>query len=163
MRDIDCRRNLFRTYSTPFTIGYHHARLVMNRQFYGARRGLPTSLFDIPYLVGYYEEPRWVQRWSASVIDDELFLFATHTLRFCGTEGAFRDLLNWRRYNICAHIRTESQHSQMNEDSLIRKQYECLYTIRRELVEMRNHWLRRTGNSPTDTPEPFRLSMILHF
>ncbi len=78
----------------------------MNRHFYGAPHGLALSTFDTTCWLGLHE-PRWAQKWSARVIDDELFLSATHTLRFDGTEENFRAVLDEREHIICAHVNTE--------------------------------------------------------
>ncbi|KAI5864103.1 hypothetical protein GGS23DRAFT_562968 [Durotheca rogersii] len=85
-------------------ISYRHARLVMNQHFYGPQGGLPSSVFDVEYRAGCSDP--WTQKWSAMVVDDELFLSATHTLAFTGHDLEFRTYLNQHTHQICVHVGT---------------------------------------------------------
>ena len=88
-----------------YSLGYHHARLVMNRHFYGAPCGLPlrnlnaTSVYSSLF-------PLWKQNWSARIIGDELFLRATHTADSDGmSDRAFRSKIDQGlHYYICNHL-----------------------------------------------------------
>lgn len=161
----DCRRRRACLDGSEFTIGYHHARLIMNQHFYGAPRGLALSAFDITYRPGDYPQqglalstfdinhwpgdypPRWGQQWSARIIDDELFLSATHTLRFDGTEGDFRGMLDQRKYNICAHVGTKK-----HVDRRSREHAEKCHGYRQHLYDSRNQMLQRRGDAHLASP-----------
>lgn len=77
----------------------------MNRHFYGAPCGLPlrnlnaTSVYNSLF-------PLWKQNWSARIIDDELFLRATHTADSDGmSDLVFRSKIDQRLYYyICSHL-----------------------------------------------------------
>ncbi|KAI1653645.1 hypothetical protein F4813DRAFT_399645 [Daldinia decipiens] len=73
--------------------------------YYGAPGGLALSAFEVVNQSSY-RQPRWFRKWSARIIDDELFLSSTQKARFVGAEGDFRDLLDRREYQICAHTWT---------------------------------------------------------
>ena len=87
-----------------YTLGYHHARLALNRHLYGAPRGLPLHNLTAEAVQGMVV-PNWKQSWTAKVIDDELFLRATHTVNNLGmSDGALRSLVDLHcAYFICCH------------------------------------------------------------
>jgi hypothetical protein len=88
-------------------IGYPHARLVMNRHFLGAPHGLPLSQFDFEHTVRGHRS-RWIQHWTARVINDELFLCCTHKMTdWHGTAQIVQEVLNKRSYDVCHHVGTE--------------------------------------------------------
>ncbi|KAI0144120.1 hypothetical protein F4776DRAFT_610776 [Hypoxylon sp. NC0597] len=101
----DCRRNSLHLPGTSFVFGYHHARLLTNQYLYGAPHAWFASKFGIPTQHGPHS-PHWTQTWSANVINGELFLSATHTVRFVGNEDDFRRSLDENDYNICRHVGT---------------------------------------------------------
>ncbi|KAI0842555.1 hypothetical protein F5Y06DRAFT_284680 [Hypoxylon sp. FL0890] len=101
----DCRRNCVHLPGTGFSFPYHHARLITNQYLYGT----PDPSFLANFLIPrgrLQHPPRWTQTWSAKVISGELFLSATHTFCFGGTEEKFRDILDENEYRICKHIGT---------------------------------------------------------
>ncbi|KAK1768442.1 hypothetical protein QBC33DRAFT_377470 [Phialemonium atrogriseum] len=161
----DCRRSRAYLDGGEFTIGYHHARLIMNQHLYGAPQDLALSAFDITYRPGDYPQQglalsafdithrpgdyllRWGQQWSARIIDDELFLSATHTLRFDGTEGDFRDMLDQRKYNVCAYVGTKK-----HADRRSREHAEKCHGYRQHLYDSRNQMLQRRGDAHLASP-----------
>lgn len=77
----------------------------MNRHFYGAPCGLPLRNLNATSLHGPFADG-WTQSWSARVINDELFLCATHTINSHGmSDDAFRSTID-RGYQtyICCHV-----------------------------------------------------------
>ncbi|KAK3900055.1 hypothetical protein C8A05DRAFT_46026 [Staphylotrichum tortipilum] len=88
-----------------FSIGYRSVRLAMNRHFLGAPNGLPLRYFDVQ---GISLGPlRWFEKWSARILQGELFLSARRTM--CGsawTDEALRAALDHEgpRYDICGHV-----------------------------------------------------------
>ena len=92
-----------------YSLGYYHARLVLNRHLYGAPRGLPLQNLNADSIPGTIVS-NWRQSWTARVIDDELFLRATHTInRQCMSERVLRFLIDQScSYFICSH--TDSSH-----------------------------------------------------
>ncbi len=88
-----------------YTLGYHHARLVLNRHLYGPPRGLPLDNLTVDSVPGMVV-PDWEQSWTAKVIDDELFLRATHTIDSHGiSDPALRSLVDLScAYFICCHV-----------------------------------------------------------
>ncbi|KAH9987485.1 hypothetical protein F4779DRAFT_284947 [Xylariaceae sp. FL0662B] len=137
----DCRLNRLYLSGSAFSIGYAHVRVVMNRHFYGAPRGLAGNTLDNVNCSGY-EPPYWFQKWSARIIDDELFLSATHTLRFRGAERDFRDILDQREYQICAHTVTRK------DDSI--GQHERPDMRQQQLHEHQDRPVQITGDIPVD-------------
>ncbi|KAI6093482.1 hypothetical protein F4821DRAFT_274094 [Hypoxylon rubiginosum] len=99
----DCCQDIVRVDGNNFVIEYRHVRLIMNQHFYGGA-GLPLSTFNVTCRPEY-DDGRWSQKWSARIIDDELFLSATHTLNYRGSKGDFREIVNRSECNICAHVK----------------------------------------------------------
>ncbi|KAI1335989.1 hypothetical protein F5Y15DRAFT_396411 [Xylariaceae sp. FL0016] len=90
--------------SSGFHIEYHHARLAMNAQLFGADRGLPLERFNQQRSV-YNGNASWTQHWTAKVVDDELLLCCVHTLaQGCKTGQVFRDAMKTGSYEICHHL-----------------------------------------------------------
>ncbi|KAI1109885.1 hypothetical protein F5Y14DRAFT_444367 [Nemania sp. NC0429] len=89
-----------------YTLGYHHARLVMNRHLFGAPNGLPLENLH-RHIVEYRcrgGRP-WTQNLSAKIVDNELFLQATHS--FYGPDSiAYGGTPGHQRHFICPHIMT---------------------------------------------------------
>ena len=87
-----------------YTLGYHHARLVLNRHLNGAPCGLPLHNLTAASVHGLVV-PNWSQNWSARVIDSELFLCVTHTIHSYGmSDLLFRSIIDRdHAYFICRH------------------------------------------------------------
>ena len=121
----DCRFNHLRLSRSQGTVEYGHARLVMNRHFFGIPHGLPLSTFDVTTYHWSDYSLFWRQDWTAKVIEDELFLSVKHTLQFSGTEADFRSILDRRWYSICRHVETRKEPKflcESYEQNLIRQQ-----------------------------------------
>lgn len=88
-----------------YGLGYHHARLVMNRHLHGVPCGLPLRNLDAVAIPGQMV-PLWKQTWSAKIIDNELFLCAVHTINSSGiSDTVLRSLIDRAyHYHICHHI-----------------------------------------------------------
>ncbi|KFA72167.1 hypothetical protein S40288_11225 [Stachybotrys chartarum IBT 40288] len=84
-------------------LGYHYARFVMNRHFYGAPCGIPSEKLTMTYTP---EFPGWGQSWSARIIEDELFLCATHTIDSSNlSDSELRAIVDSRSScGICRHV-----------------------------------------------------------
>ncbi|KAI0130724.1 hypothetical protein F4814DRAFT_456747 [Daldinia grandis] len=137
-----CSNNLWLS-GNDFAIGYHHIRLAMNRHYYGAPRGLPLSS----------------RKWSARAIDGELFLSATHKIRFLGTEGDFQNFLDQKGYQICAHTWTVKRgvglmdKDEESEERLhtcflkLRESYNRMTRVRGGISEIQRYWYNPTWSS----------------
>lgn len=88
-----------------YRLGYHHARLVMNRHLHGAPCGLPLQNLDAASIPGLIV-PQWRQTWSARVIENELFLCAIHTINSSGmSDRTLRSIIDrGYTYFICRHV-----------------------------------------------------------
>ncbi len=121
------------------TIGYPHARLIMNEHLYGAGHGLPLSTLKIIYRGD--PERHWTLKWLAKVIDDELYLSVTHTLRFRGTAMELAHILGKSDHEICAHVGTR-EHPSYTEQQ-VRDRLRHAYQLRLSRFagpEPRNVW-----------------------
>lgn len=90
-----------------YNLGYHHARLVVNRHLYGPPNGLPLSNLNRSPSTGW-GFGWWEQSCSAKVIDNELFLCRTYTLRTGG--GVFAN--SW----LLRPSRNEREHQKVREE-----------------------------------------------
>jgi hypothetical protein len=88
-----------------YSLGYHHARLVMNRHLYGTPCGLPLHNLQAVSMRAF-TAPYGVQDWSARVIDDELYLCAMHTMNGSSVPGhVLRSVIDRSyTYFICTHV-----------------------------------------------------------
>ncbi|KAK6220753.1 hypothetical protein LQW54_001945 [Pestalotiopsis sp. IQ-011] len=94
-----------------YNLGWHHARLVMNRHLFGSPHGLPLSnlrrCFADP---DNRITPSFIQDWSARIIQDELILRGVHIWfvreRPPGPDGRKRGGRPFHRdfYHLCPHI-----------------------------------------------------------
>ncbi|KAI0903813.1 hypothetical protein F4823DRAFT_617218 [Ustulina deusta] len=91
-----------------YSLGYHHARLVMNRHLFGAPNGLPLdNLQDFFMETRGFNIPPWTQDWTARIIDNELFLSAVHNyVCYEGSPTALRALIDREVHFICPHVVT---------------------------------------------------------
>jgi hypothetical protein len=99
---------------SSYSIDYQSARLAMNRHFFGPPKGLPLDRFDLEagaYTAILHEKVHlpWRDKWSARILQDELFLSATRTASGAGwTDDALRAALEDEWRDICGHVRTSS-------------------------------------------------------
>lgn len=104
----DCKRHHYRNIFKPnsassYKLSYIHARLVMNRHFYGFPKGLPLESIAFPAIARNKPgEPFWQETPSARIIDDELFLCITHTLE--GGGATLRGIIDKGWSGICKHL-----------------------------------------------------------
>ncbi|KAK3310041.1 uncharacterized protein B0T15DRAFT_481537 [Chaetomium strumarium] len=97
---------------SSFSIDYQSVRLAMNRYFFGPSKGLPLESFSVEAssttLVPWQGKwLPWEERWSARIVQDELFLSATRTLSGAGwTDDSLRAAIDHEERHICGHIRT---------------------------------------------------------
>lgn len=114
----DCKRHHYRNTFKPnnsssYELSYTHARLVMNRHFYGPTKGLPLEGIAFPAIARNEPgEPFWQETPSAKIIDNELFLCITHSL--AGRAITLRDIIDRGRSGICQHL-TRDRFSTMPE------------------------------------------------
>ncbi|KAK3988886.1 hypothetical protein QBC44DRAFT_328412 [Cladorrhinum sp. PSN332] len=75
----------------------------MNRHFLGPPNGLPLDRFQVENTsFGYL---RWREKWSARILQDELFISATRTLCWNhGTDEELRDAIDRDYYAVCRHV-----------------------------------------------------------
>ncbi|KAF3075793.1 hypothetical protein CFAM422_001987 [Trichoderma lentiforme] len=103
-----CKRYHYCNIFTPndassYKLIYIHARLVMNRHFYGSPKGLPLESIAFPAIArNEPDEPFWQETPSARIIGDELFLCITHSLAGRGT--TLRDIIDRGWSGICNHL-----------------------------------------------------------
>ena len=102
-----CKPGSFRRWDWDYELTYNLARLVMTRHRYGEPFGLPL---DVLNATSFIYRSRWVQSWSAKIIDNELFLSATHTTdsHDVGPRG-LRSRIDRRYdgYEICPHVSSD--------------------------------------------------------
>ncbi|KAK0722189.1 hypothetical protein B0T26DRAFT_811045 [Lasiosphaeria miniovina] len=96
----DCRRNCTYFWGSCFTVGYHHVRFAMNRHFLGPPNGLP--LHQLRAKNTSITPLRWREKWSARILEDELFLSVTRPVY--GNDQELRDAIDKGRYSICGHV-----------------------------------------------------------
>lgn len=96
-----------------YELGYQHFRLVTNRHYYGANKGLPLQNLEATFSVKTSSSgcTRWRQTWSARIIDNELFLRAHHRIQAPdeaalrgALDGAYLNEANIKRYYLCHHV-----------------------------------------------------------
>ncbi len=105
-RNSACRCHNTRWFDgSGFSVDYQSVHLAINRHFLGPLNGLPIEIFSVePTLTGPLP---WQEKWSARIVQDELFLSATRTLNGSGwSEEALRAALDYESREICDHIRT---------------------------------------------------------
>ncbi|KAK4032270.1 hypothetical protein C8A01DRAFT_50912 [Parachaetomium inaequale] len=99
---------------SSFVLDYESVRLVMNRHFLGSPNGLPLESFDVEASSTVFNPWQgrllpWRERWSARILQDELFLSATSTLSSAGwADETFRAALDHEWRQVCGHVRTSS-------------------------------------------------------
>lgn len=94
-----------------YQIPFHLARVVMNRHRFGAPRGLPLSCLEADITTNTCQDHLiWKEKWKARIIEDELFLCATHVLRQADqgiSAEVLRDTLHQSKcYAVCEHLYT---------------------------------------------------------
>ncbi|KAI3337342.1 hypothetical protein HD806DRAFT_36323 [Xylariaceae sp. AK1471] len=89
-----------------YCLGYHLARLVMNRHLFGAPSGLPLDNLQRCFVEFKVNDARpWTQDWSAKIVDNELFLQAIHVFYEPDSAG-FGAAIGHQNHYICPHIIT---------------------------------------------------------
>ncbi|KAI1421760.1 hypothetical protein F5Y12DRAFT_800698 [Xylaria sp. FL1777] len=111
-----------------YTLGYHHARRVMNRHLFGAPNGLPLDNLRRCF-VEFAARP-WTQYWSAKIVDGEVFLQAIHVFHDQHS-GAFGGAIGHQNHYIWPHIVTS-----------IPPGYDFLDLLD-EILELKDHRLHR--------------------
>ncbi|KAK4220850.1 hypothetical protein QBC38DRAFT_430041 [Podospora fimiseda] len=100
LKPNDCRRDALSFRGARFTIGYHHVRLAMNRHFLGPQKGLFQFPEKSPGPLG------WTEKWSARIIQDELFLSCTRRSLRCSYDqllDLFMSFMSsWNA--VCLHV-----------------------------------------------------------
>lgn len=97
-------RDRFTPMGNSYDLGYHHARLAMNRHFYGAEYGIPLKNICIQHQS--QREKTTIQcSTSASIINDELFLRRTYTFTVTNLDApVFRRCTGHRDFRLCEHL-----------------------------------------------------------
>ena len=101
--DFPCNSAQFPRSDGAYKLSFGLARLVKNRHHYGEPVGLPLSALNATSV----KQGVWTQSWSARIIDDELFLSATHTIDSCslGGDPSLRSAIDQSgEYSICPHV-----------------------------------------------------------
>ena len=105
-----CYTKPFRPNSKGYELDYCLGRLVMNRHLLGTPRGLPLDCLEAAFTVvrrPYMNERTvWTQDWKAKIIDNALFLCATHVADQASLKMSaqdFRDAVDSYWYCICSH------------------------------------------------------------
>lgn len=93
----------------PYSLAYHHVRLVMNNHLFGAKKGIPLrnleGMVKVKTSVAHrfaIDNGIWRQKWSALIIDNELFLQVQHILQ-ARDESQLMETLHKDVYDICPH------------------------------------------------------------
>jgi len=116
------------------TIGYHHVRLAMNRHFLGPPNGLPLDKFQLEYTSR--GPVHWREKWSARILQDELFLSATRTLcRIDKTDQELRGAVDNYNYEICGHVNMEKYTRHPISALHLSSSFTGLFTPCRNVVE----------------------------
>lgn len=104
---LDCGlRDVFAPTGNPFGLGYHHARLVMNRHFFGADHGIPLDNICVTN-EAHRGRTTITCTTKARVIHDELFLHRAYTFRVPDDAAAaaeFRRCTGHRDFRLCEHV-----------------------------------------------------------
>lgn len=88
----------------PYRLSWSHVHLVMNRHRLGGTKGLPLRNLEMHLTShGAVGGRLWDHKWSAKIIDGELFLRARHTLRG-HHEPNLRSAIADEMLHICTHI-----------------------------------------------------------
>ncbi|KAL2134832.1 hypothetical protein VTI74DRAFT_10728 [Chaetomium olivicolor] len=98
---LSCRRCRWTLGDDRFTLGLHHVRLALNRHLYGPSSGIPLENFEVSCLTHTY--PSWSERWSAKIVDDDLFLSSTRTLSYGSGYMKLLDGFYASKYKLCEH------------------------------------------------------------
>lgn len=99
----DCHRCRWSLGRHRFTMGLHHARLAMNRHLFGAPSGISLEQFNVQYVTA--TSPAFTERWSAKIIDGDLFLSSTRTTIWDPADSyvMLLDSLRLQNYMVCEH------------------------------------------------------------
>jgi hypothetical protein len=97
----DCRRCRWTLGESGFTMGLHHVRLALNRHLFGPTSGISLDQFSLRYFTD--TSPAFHERWSAKILDGDLFLASTRTVSWDMPYIEFLDRLWVDRYKLCEH------------------------------------------------------------
>jgi hypothetical protein len=97
----DCHRCLWTLGKSAFTMGLHHVRLALNRHLFGSTSGISLDQFTLRYFTAGY--PAFHEKWSAKILDGDLFLASTRTVSWDMPYMNFLDSLWVNRYKLCEH------------------------------------------------------------
>ncbi|TRX92842.1 hypothetical protein FHL15_006248 [Xylaria flabelliformis] len=94
------------SHSSQYNLGYHLARLVMNRHLFGAPNGLPLDSLHRRFVEFQdYDTRPWNQDLSFKIVDNELFLRAVHVF-YARDSASFAAASGHQNHYICPHIIT---------------------------------------------------------
>ncbi len=83
----------------------HHARVAMNRHFYGPRTGYLSANWHRSSRAAASMELIYRRAWEARVVDDQLMLSFVATLsHHCGDVQALRDFMDNYPLRVCRHV-----------------------------------------------------------
>lgn len=107
--DLPCKQHLLRnSLCLPLTcyIPYHHARLVMNRHFYGPTHGLPLHKFEKRvWLHCRSSRVTDSESLSARIVDDKLLVLSVKTMSHSrGDSKTLRDYVDSLGHTACRHL-----------------------------------------------------------
>lgn len=106
--DLPCDKHLlFSSISfAPGDISYHHARLVMNRHFYGPSHGLPLHKLEKRiWLHSLRNTVTYSASLHARIVDDKLLVLSVRTMYHPrGDSGLLRDYIDCWATQACQHL-----------------------------------------------------------
>lgn len=105
--DAPCKPKV-EVYDT-FHLGFHFARLAMNKHLLGGGLNLEQFTCSLPAYNG-----GWDISFTARVIQDELYLCASHRLTLNGTGPGNRRELEISKHGICNHVTTHRPKARLN-------------------------------------------------
>lgn len=92
-----------------FHLGFRFARLAMNKHLLGGGLDLEQLTCSLPI-----DRNGWGISFTASVIQDELYLSVSHSLSLSGTGPDNRKELEFSEHGICSHVTTHRPKARLN-------------------------------------------------
>ncbi|KAK4125832.1 hypothetical protein N657DRAFT_632033 [Parathielavia appendiculata] len=100
----DCRRCRWTLGASGFTMGLHHVRLALNRQLFGPASGISLDRFQLEhYMTSQTAFQCFHEKWSAKIIDGDLFLGSVRTTSWDIPYNKFLNNLWNLGYKLCEH------------------------------------------------------------
>lgn len=96
-----CYRYRWSLRGSGFILGLRHLRLAMNRHLFGSCSGISLERFRLTNFS--LSRPCWHERWSAKIIDGDLFLSSTRTLRCNLRPHELHRAVAQSSYDLCTH------------------------------------------------------------